>query len=113
MTYWQAFLAQLTQALISLDQFLCALAGLISLAFSALTGRAKPPATHMADETISAMLYRKRRDGRIWGRVLMAPVDLAFSLWQRDSQGNVIHDHCYQAFLKERNRKNLPGEYST
>ncbi len=109
--YWRAFLAQLTQAGIAFDQFLSTLVGLLSLACAAIVRRQRPPATHMADETISAMLYRKHRDGKPWGLLLMKPVDLVFSLWQRDEAGNVVHDHCHQAFLKEHSRKNLPAEY--
>lgn len=111
MSYWRAFLAQLTQALISLDQFLCTLAGFPSLLFALLAGRDNPPSTHMADETISAMLYRKHRDGKPWG-LLMRPVDCVFALWQRDEAGNVVKDHCYQAHMKEKRRVNLPSEYA-
>lgn len=109
--YWKAFLAQLTQSMISLDQFFCTLAGWLSLLWAVIT-RDDPPSTHMADETISAMLYRKHRDGKFWGRLLMKPVDLLFSLWQRDDLGQRIKDHCFRAYIKEQAKANLPREYA-
>lgn len=112
MTYWQAFLAQTLQAFIVLDQAVGVLLGYLSMLYSALARRA-PPQTHMADETISAMLYRKHRDKRVWGTLLMDPVNWVFSLWQRDESGQVVYDHCFRAYEKERHHRNLPGEYQT
>lgn len=56
-----------------------------------------------ADETLSARSYRAYRDGKIFGKLTMKPINLLF-FWQGP-------DHCYKAYLKERARKNLPAEY--
>lgn len=56
-----------------------------------------------ADETLSARSYRAHRDGKILGRLTMPVINLLF-WWQGP-------DHCYKAFLKEHERKNMPGEY--
>lgn len=56
-----------------------------------------------ADETLSARSYRAYRDGKFFGKLTMKPINLLF-FWQGP-------DHCYKAFLKEHERKNLPSEY--
>lgn len=56
-----------------------------------------------ADETLSARSYRAHRDGKILGKITMPVIDLLF-FWQGPG-------HCYNAFLKEHARQNLPNEY--
>ncbi|MGX5662246.1 hypothetical protein [Diaphorobacter nitroreducens] len=56
-----------------------------------------------ADETLSARAYRAHRDGKILGKLLMPVIDLLF-FWQGKG-------HCYNAYLKEHRRANLPSEY--
>lgn len=108
--YWQAFLAQLTQFGIAFDQMVSTVLGFGSLLLAGITMRA-PPAPHMADETISAMLHRKYTERKPWG--YLAPfVDVLFALWQRDERGDIVWNHCERAYEKERQRKNLPGEYA-
>ena len=57
-----------------------------------------------ADETLSARCYRAHRDGKVFGRLFMRPIDLVFGLWQGP-------DHCKNAYIKEFARKNYPSEY--
>jgi hypothetical protein len=54
-----------------------------------------------ADETISARIYRKRHDDRLW-MWLHAIVDGLF-FWQPN--------HCKSSYQSEQNRKQLPAEY--
>lgn len=56
-----------------------------------------------ADETLSARCYRAHRDGKIFGRLFMRPIDLLF-FWQGQN-------HCRNAYIKEFDRKNYPSEY--
>lgn len=56
-----------------------------------------------ADETLSARCYRAHRDGKIFGRIFMPPIDLFF-FWQGPN-------HCRNAYLKEFDRQNYPSEY--
>lgn len=56
-----------------------------------------------ADETLSARCYRAHRDGKIFGRIFMPPIDLLF-FWQGPN-------HCRNAYLKEFDRQNYPSEY--
>jgi hypothetical protein len=56
-----------------------------------------------ADETLSARCYRAHRDGKLFGRLFMRPIDLLFC-WQG-------RDHCKNAYTKEFERKNYPTEY--
>ena len=56
-----------------------------------------------ADETLSARCYRAHRDGKIFGRIFMPPIDLLF-FWQGPN-------HCKNAYLKEFDRQNYPSEY--
>jgi len=55
----------------------------------------------MADETISARCWRLRHK-RGWG-IMRRLVDALF-FWERD--------HCYQSYLHEFERRQLPSEYS-
>ena len=57
-----------------------------------------------ADETLSARCYRAHRDGKIFGRMFMPPIDWFFGLWQGPG-------HCKNAYIKEFERKNYPDEY--
>jgi hypothetical protein len=56
-----------------------------------------------ADETLSARCYRAHRDGKIFGKLFMRPINLLF-WWQGP-------DHCKNAYTKEFERKNYPSEY--
>lgn len=56
-----------------------------------------------ADETLSARCYRAHRDGKIFGKLFMRPINLLF-WWQGP-------DHCRNAYTKEFARKNYPSEY--
>lgn len=56
-----------------------------------------------ADETLSARCYRAHRDGKIFGRLFMRPINLLF-FWHGP-------DHCKHAHTKEFERKNYPSEY--
>ena len=56
-----------------------------------------------ADETLSARSYRAYRDGKVFGRLFMRPIDLLF-FWQGPG-------HCKNAYIKEFARKNYPSEY--
>lgn len=56
-----------------------------------------------ADETLSARSYRAHRDSKILGKITMPVIDLLF-FWQGPR-------HCYNAYIKEIERKNYPAEY--
>ena len=56
-----------------------------------------------ADETLSARCYRAHRDGKVFGRLFMRPIDLLF-FWQGPG-------HCKNAYINEFARKNYPDEY--
>jgi hypothetical protein len=60
-----------------------------------------------ADETLSARAWRAYAKGRIFGRIFKPLIDALF-FWQ--SQPN-DRGHCYNAYLKEKDRRNLPPEY--
>ena len=60
-----------------------------------------------ADETLSCRAYRMWRDGKPWGRVWMPVIDFLF-IWQTLPEGAI--GHCHGAYLKERQRYNLPPE---
>lgn len=60
-----------------------------------------------ADETLSCRAYRMWRDGKPWGRIWMPVIDFLFS-WQALPPGAI--GHCHGAYLKERQRYNLPPE---
>lgn len=85
------FLAYAVQVLIAFDQ-------LVNALIPPLTGTVS-----MADETLSARCYRAWRDGRVWGRLMLPVIDWLFK-WQTT-------EHCRHAYLKERERRNLPPEY--
>lgn len=55
-----------------------------------------------ADETLSARSWRAYRDGRLWGRLTRAPIDLLF-FWQGPG-------HCERAYASERARLHSPPE---
>lgn len=78
----------------------------IMLAIDQLANALIPPldgTISYADETLSARSYRAYRDGKIFGKIFMKPINWLF-FWQGP-------DHCYNAFLKEHARKNMPSEY--
>lgn len=70
------------QVLIAIDQF-----------FNALLGG-------MADETLSANAYRQSKKGKT---VMKRVIDTLFFF---------DPDHCYNSYLSEMQRKQLPKEYS-
>lgn len=55
-----------------------------------------------ADETISARSWRLRNESKIWW-CLYKIIDLLFFKQKM---------HCYNAYLSELNKKQLPNEYS-
>ena len=55
------------------------------------------------DETISAAAWRMEHQGKIAGRVFRPLVDLLFRPIEKD--------HCYQAWLSEVQRSQLPSAY--
>ena len=57
-----------------------------------------------ADETMSSRLYRLDTDGRFWGILLRPVVDFIFYFEP---------NHCYQAFLSERDGTQEPPELRT
>lgn len=77
----------------------------VFIAFDQLVNALIPPfgALSYADETLSARTYRAWRDHRIMGSVLLPIIDF-LCLWQ-------TKQHCYHAYLKEQERRNLPPEY--
>ena len=92
----------------------------IFLALDQLCNALIPPVTgvvSMADETLSARMYRAYRDGKFWGMVFMPPVDAFFALWQKpdptitDYSGAVVQGHSERAYYKEILRRGLPPEY--
>lgn len=76
------------QIAIAFDQFLNALLNLLLI-------------EAWADETLSSHAYRMHRDGKPWG-FLMHVIDTLF-FWQKM--------HCYESYLSERNRMQLPPEF--
>jgi len=89
--YWKTWAQYPGQAFIAFDQLLNALI---------------PPwggTLSYADETLSARCYRAHRDGKLFGKLLMPPINLLFC-WQGP-------DHCKNAWRKEIDRRNLPPEY--
>lgn len=71
------------QTLIALDQLLNALIG------------------GWADETLSSAAYRSEQKGYFWGKITRPSIDTIF-FWQTN--------HCYQAYLSERQRLQSPPE---
>lgn len=57
-----------------------------------------------ADETLSARCYRAARDGRILGKFFLPIIDGFFRLWQGPN-------HCYNAYMEEKERRQEPPEY--
>lgn len=60
-----------------------------------------------ADETLSCRAYRMWRAGKPWGRLMMPVIDRLF-FWQALPEGAI--GHCHGAYLKERQRYNMPVE---
>lgn len=54
-----------------------------------------------ADETLSSAAYRSERQGYFWGKLTRPSIDTIF-FWQ--------DNHCYNAYLSERNRLQSPPE---
>lgn len=89
--YWQTWCQYPQQLFIAVDQLANALI---------------PPwggTLSYADETLSARSYRAHRDGKLFGKLTMAPIDLLF-WWQGPG-------HCKNAWRKEHQRRSLPKEY--
>ncbi len=55
-----------------------------------------------ADETLSARAWRTEQNGRLFGKLFRPCIDLLF-FWQRE--------HCFQAFIEERRRLQVPPSY--
>lgn len=77
----------------------------VFIAFDQLLNALIPPfgALSYADETLSARTYRAHKDGVLAGKIFMPIIDFLF-LWQTTR-------HCYWAYVKEQERRNLPPEY--
>ena len=89
--YWTAWAQYPQQLFIAADQLLNAL-------IPPLDGTVS-----YADETLTARAYRAHRDGKVFGKLFMRPIDLLF-FWQGPG-------HCKNAYIKEFERKNYPDEY--
>ena len=57
------------------------------------------------DETLSAAAWRTEQKGRILGRIFRTVIDFLFRPFERD--------HCWRSFEAERERGQLPPEYSS
>ena len=79
--------ARLRQLLISVDQTINCVLGLF------IGGS-------WADETLSSRAYRMQQQGKPWG-FLRGVIDALF-FWQQQ--------HCFQSYLSEKYRKQLPPE---
>jgi hypothetical protein len=80
------FLSYCKHVLIALDQLANTLCG------------------HMPDETISATAYRKSQEkGHYFYKFLKFVLDVTFS--------PIKQDHCFQSYLSEMTRKQLPERY--
>ena len=55
------------------------------------------------DETLSAAAWRTEKAGKLGGRIFRPVIDLVFLLLERE--------HCYRAYLAERQGAQLPKEY--
>ena len=55
------------------------------------------------DETISSWAYRADRDGKFWGKFWRPFIDWLLLPLEKD--------HCYQSYLAEKQRKQLPVEF--
>jgi hypothetical protein len=92
-------------------QFAIALDQALNVVIGTLTGRVA-----YSDESMSAHCWRSYRDGKVWGKLLMPPIDWLFS-WQKadptitDATGEPIKGHCQRAYRKELERRYLPPEY--
>lgn len=83
-------LERLKQIAIALDQLLNALLNLLGI-------------DSYADETLSSHAYRMWRSGKPTG-FLRNVIDFLF-FWQQE--------HCYQSYLSEKYRRQLPPEFRT
>lgn len=54
------------------------------------------------DETLSSAAFRAERDGKRWGRIARPVFDFLLSPFERE--------HCYQAYLAEKQRLQQPQE---
>lgn len=90
MTAWERWKLYPQQVFIAGDQFVNALI---------------PPffTLSWADETLSARTYRAAKRGKLVGKFAMPVIDALF-FWQGPG-------HCRNAYIKERERANLPPEY--
>ena len=89
--YWKTWLQYPQQIFIAVDQLVNALI---------------PPwggTLSYADETLSARSYRAHRDGKWFGKLTMAPINLLF-FWQGP-------DHCKNAWRKEFKSCSLPVDH--
>ena len=55
------------------------------------------------DETLSAAAWRTEQTGKLGGRIFRPLIDLIFSPFERN--------HCYRAYMAERQGAQLPKEY--
>lgn len=102
-SFWRTFAHNAVQFAVALDQALNVIVG-------TLTGRQA-----YCDESLSAHCWRSYRDGKVWGKLFMPPIDLLFS-WQKPDpeiteDGVPIEGHCRRAYMKEKMRRYMPPEY--
>lgn len=111
---WITLLAFCRQVLLLVDQGGNVLLGIGAVGRALWTGR--PANVGYADETLSAHAWRSYDSGKVWGRLLMPPIDWLF-LWQSQDEevnrmaGRPVTRHCERAFYKELIRREMPPDY--
>lgn len=85
----------LKQTLIAFDQLIYCLIGTI---LSIFNHKIKV----YADLTISAQSYRLANKGKWYGKAMRFSIDILFRIFERD--------HCYKAYLSEKQGTHLPND---
>lgn len=85
----------LKQTLIAFDQLVYCLVGTILSIFN-------HKIEVYADLTISAQSYRLADKGKWYGKAMRFSIDLLFRIFERD--------HCYKAYLSEKQGTHLPND---
>ena len=98
MTRWKVVKHNFHQSLISIDQALYNIGGLV-WSLLACVFRRMPEEITYADETLSSRCWRLERDCKVlWPRII---IDCLF-FWESE--------HCFQSYLSEREGRQLPPE---
>jgi hypothetical protein len=110
-TIYTRLKAALVLTLLNLREFLIAVDQGLNVVVCILTMRRA-----WSDETLSAHCWRSYKEGKLWGRFLMPPIDWLFSRQAvdpsiKDEAGQPIKGHCRRAYEKEKARDYLPPEY--